>query len=132
PHRHLNGLPRGGLRRLLQLRSSGPPRRSRGGRRRDRAGRGGLMDPREREVLDRIEAKRRRPHVKLLDEQITLAHGAGGKASHTLIAALFLRELSNPLLEPLGDNVIFQAGNGAGARLAFSTDSYVVKPLFFP
>ena len=90
------------------------------------------MDPREREVLERIEAKRRRPHVKLLDEQITLSHGAGGKASHTLIETLFLRELGNPLLEPLGDNASFQAGNGGGARLAFSTDSYVVKPLFFP
>jgi hydrogenase expression/formation protein HypE len=90
------------------------------------------MDPREREVLERIEAKRRRPHVKVLDEQITLAHGAGGKSSHVLIESLFLRELRNPLLEPLGDNAVFTTGNGTGPRLAFSTDSYVVKPRFFP
>ena len=90
------------------------------------------MDPREQDVLARIEAKRRRPHVKLLDEQITLSHGAGGKSSHVLIETLFLRELGNPLLDPLGDAAIFRTGDGSGPRLAFSTDSYVVKPRFFP
>ena len=88
------------------------------------------MDAREQEVLERIEAKRRRGHVKLLDEQVTLSHGAGGKASHALLEALILRELRNPLLEPLGDSAVFSTG--AGARLAFSTDSFVVKPRFFP
>src|SRR5947209_10340635 len=89
------------------------------------------MDAREQEVLERIERKRRRAHVKLLDEQITLSHGAGGKSSHALIEALFLRELRNPLLELLGDSAVF-APAAASPRLAFSTDSFVVKPRFFP
>ncbi len=88
----------------------------------------------EEEVLDAIERRRRRPVRKLLDDRITLSHGAGGKASRTLVEALFLAELRNPLLEALGDSAVFQASsNGAaGPRLAFSTDSSVVKPLFFP
>ena len=83
----------------------------------------------EEEVLDAIEERRRRPRRKLLDEQITLSHGAGGKSSHDLIEALFLRELRNPLLEPLGDSALIGDGEGS---LAFTTDSFVVRPLFFP
>jgi hydrogenase expression/formation protein HypE len=90
------------------------------------------MDPREQEVLERIEKRRRRPHVKLMDEHVTLAHGAGGKSSHALIETLFLQELRNPLLEPLADSALFRPANGAQQRLAFTTDSFVVKPLFFP
>jgi hydrogenase expression/formation protein HypE len=85
----------------------------------------------EQEVLDAIERRRRRPVRRLLDEHVTLAHGAGGKSSHALIEALFLPELGNPLLEPLADSALL-AANGTGPRLAFSTDSYVVRPLFFP
>jgi hydrogenase expression/formation protein HypE len=85
----------------------------------------------EQEVLDAIERRRRRPVRRLLDEHVTLAHGAGGKSSHALIQALFLPELGNPMLEPLADSALVDA-NGAGPRLAFSTDSYVVRPLFFP
>jgi hydrogenase expression/formation protein HypE len=69
----------------------------------------------------------RRP--KLRDELVTLAHGSGGKASRTLVEALFLEELRNPLLEPLGDAALVELD---GSRLAFTTDSYVVRPLFFP
>ena len=87
----------------------------------------------EQEVLDAIERRRRRPHVKLMDEHVTLAHGAGGKSSHVLVETLFLEELRNPLLEQLGDSAELRAGpNGGGARLAFTTDSFVVRPLFFP
>ena len=85
----------------------------------------------EQEVLDAIEQRRRRPVRKLLDQHVTLAHGAGGKSSHALIEALFLPELGNPLLEPLADSALIEP-NGGGRRLAFSTDSYVVRPLFFP
>jgi hydrogenase expression/formation protein HypE len=67
--------------------------------------------------------------TKLHDEVITLAHGSGGKATHTLVEQLFLEELRNPVLQELGDAAV---GDAAGARLAFTTDSYVVKPLFFP
>jgi hydrogenase expression/formation protein HypE len=86
---------------------------------------------REHEVLEAVE-RRRRLKPKLKDERITLAHGAGGKATHALVEALFLEELGNPLLAPLGDAALLQAPEEVGRRLAFSTDSYVVKPLFFP
>ena len=83
---------------------------------------------REQQVLDRIErARRRKPKVK--EERITLAHGSGGKATQTLIEAVFLDAFRNPLLEPLEDAATLTA---AGARLAFTTDSFVVSPLFFP
>jgi hydrogenase expression/formation protein HypE len=85
----------------------------------------------EQEVLDAIERRRRRPVRRLLDKHVTLAHGAGGKSSHALIEALFLPELANPLLEPLSDSALVEP-NGGATRLAFSTDSYVVRPLFFP
>jgi hydrogenase expression/formation protein HypE len=82
---------------------------------------------REEEVLDRIErARARKPRVK--EERVTLAHGSGGKATHTLVEAIFLDHFRNPLLEPLEDQAILTAG---GQRLAFTTDSYVVSPLFF-
>jgi len=85
----------------------------------------------EEEVLDAIERRRRRPHIKLMDKQITLAHGAGGKSSHVLVETLFLRELSNPVLDGLGDAAVLGT-LPAGARLAFTTDASVVKPRFFP
>jgi hydrogenase expression/formation protein HypE len=87
-----------------------------------------LLNTDEQQVLDRIERARRRK-ARIKDERITLAHGAGGKATHTLVEALFLDAFRNPQLERLADNAVFTAG---GARLAFSTDSYVVSPLFFP
>ena len=63
------------------------------------------------------------------DDVVTLAHGAGGKASRRLVEELFLVELRNPLLEPLADAALVSAN---GTRLAFTTDSYVVRPLVFP
>jgi hydrogenase expression/formation protein HypE len=83
---------------------------------------------REQQVLERIDRARRR-RAKIKDERITLSHGSGGKATHTLIEALFLEAFRNPLLEPLEDQAVFSVN---GARLAFTTDSFVVSPLFFP
>ncbi len=60
---------------------------------------------------------------------ILLAHGAGGHLSHELIAELFLPFLGNPILSSLDDSALLAA---SGTRLALTTDSYVVKPLFFP
>ena len=60
---------------------------------------------------------------------MTLAHGAGGKASRRLVEELFVPELSNPALDALGDSAVVDVD---GTRLAFTTDSYVVTPLFFP
>jgi hydrogenase expression/formation protein HypE len=83
---------------------------------------------REQQVLDRIDrARRRKPKVR--EERITMSHGSGGKATHTLIEAIFLDAFRNPLLEPLEDAAEFRVG---GKRLALTTDSYVVRPLFFP
>lgn len=83
---------------------------------------------REQQVLDRIEkARKRKPKIK--EERITLAHGAGGKATQTLIEAIFLEGLRNPLLERLEDGAELEV---AGSRLALTTDSFVVSPLFFP
>src|SRR5258707_2888225 len=80
------------------------------------------------EVLERIElARSKRPRLR--DERITLAHGAGGKATHTLVDALFVEAFRNPILEKMEDQASFNLG---GARLAFTTDSFVVSPLFFP
>lgn len=62
------------------------------------------------------------------DEKITLAHGSGGRLMHRLIERLRL-ELSNKILDELSDAAEFKINKN---RLAFSTDSYVVKPLFFP
>jgi hydrogenase expression/formation protein HypE len=65
----------------------------------------------------------------MTDGVVTLADGAGGKASRKLVEGLFLEELRNPLLEPLGDAALVSAN---GTRLAFTTDAYVVRPLRFP
>ena len=72
-------------------------------------------------------ARRRRPVVR--DERITLAHGAGGKATRDLVEALFLGELGNETLAPLGDSAVVPPLSG---RLALTTDCYVVHPLVFP
>ena len=72
-------------------------------------------------------AERRRPRLR--DERITLAHGAGGKATHDLVEALFLEAFGNDVLADLGDSAVLHAPAG---RLALTTDSYVVRPLTFP
>jgi hydrogenase expression/formation protein HypE len=94
-------------------------------------------------LFERVERARRRKH-KFRDTQITLAHGSGGRAMHELVEGLFLEYLRNPLLEQLEDQAVFEVpttprlnagpnGNGhATARIAFTTDSYVVDPIFFP
>jgi hydrogenase expression/formation protein HypE len=61
--------------------------------------------------------------------EIVLAHGGGGKLSQQLIQKIVLPQFGNELLEPLHDGAIFSLG---GARFAFSTDSFVVNPIFFP
>jgi hydrogenase expression/formation protein HypE len=93
---------------------------------------------REQQVLDRIDRARRR-HPRVREERITMSHGAGGKATQTLIEAVFLDAFRNPLLEPLEDAAELRVprpgdapGTAADTRLALTTDSYVVSPLFFP
>jgi hydrogenase expression/formation protein HypE len=63
-----------------------------------------------------------------MDDTILLAHGSGGKLSHELVEKTFLPLLANPALSKLDDSAIFEASG----RLAFTTDGYVVNPIFFP
>ncbi len=74
-----------------------------------------------------------RKRATLRDAHITLAHGSGGKAMRNLIEDVFLGAFDNPLLAPLEDQALLPlAGLAAlGDRLAFTTDTYVVSPLFF-
>lgn len=62
-------------------------------------------------------------------ETILLDHGSGGIASQELISNLFLKYLDNPILSDLEDSAILE---NSGGKLAFTTDSYVVDPIFFP
>ncbi len=66
--------------------------------------------------------------------KVTLAHGGGGKAMKDLIDDVFLRAFDNPALAPLEDQARFDLAQftARGDRLAFTTNSYVVDPLFFP
>jgi hydrogenase expression/formation protein HypE len=61
-------------------------------------------------------------------ERILLGHGSGGRLSAELLRDVFLPLFSNPVLNRLDDQAILEIG---GARVAFTTDSFVVKPLFF-
>ncbi len=83
------------------------------------------------EVLAKIERarQRRRSKFTLREEQITLSHGSGGKASHNLIESVFGPAFANPLLDRMDDAATFALQD---AQFAFTTDSYVVSPLFFP
>ena len=62
-------------------------------------------------------------------ENILLDHGSGGKISHQLITEIMLPAFDNPILSQLNDGAVIDI---EGKRLAFSTDSYVVDPIFFP
>ncbi len=61
--------------------------------------------------------------------QVLMAHGGGGKLMNQLIEKMFLSTFKNSLLETRHDGAVFSLGN---TRLAFTTDSYVIRPLFFP
>jgi hydrogenase expression/formation protein HypE len=63
------------------------------------------------------------------DDQIVMGHGSGGKMSHDLIAHLFFPPFDNETLRAANDAGVVAA---AGGRIAVSTDSHVVSPLFFP
>lgn len=62
-------------------------------------------------------------------ELVTMAHGAGGRSSHRLIESVFVPAFDNPALAPLADGATIDF---AGGRLAFTTDTFVVSPTFFP
>lgn len=89
---------------------------------------GGAAEGREREVLDRIERLRAR-RVEFRDRHVTMAHGAGGRASRALVEGLLLPAFASPALAELGDAGIVRTGD---TGLALTTDSFVVKPIRFP
>jgi hydrogenase expression/formation protein HypE len=104
--------------------------RSEPGRRADAGG----SDPstavseREQKILGIIETARGK-RAKFRDEQITMAHGAGGKATQSLIEGLLAPAFDNETLDEMGDAGVLAVG---GVELALTTDSYVVKPMRFP
>ncbi|MEP7176563.1 MAG: hydrogenase expression/formation protein HypE, partial [Gemmatimonadales bacterium] len=86
------------------------------------------IDDREREVLGRIERARARP-IRFEDPQITMAHGAGGKATRNLIEGLLVPAFESETLASLADAGVVTID---GLGLALTTDSFVVTPLRFP
>jgi hydrogenase expression/formation protein HypE len=87
-----------------------------------------LVSDRESKILEIIEtARAKRP--KFRDSHITMSHGAGGKASTSLIEGLFAPAFASPTLDAMADA---GAVSVDGVHLALTTDSFVVKPLRFP
>lgn len=62
-----------------------------------------------------------------MEDKVLLAHGSGGKLMHDLIQS-FLPDLANPILEKMDDSAVFDIKG----KVAFTTDSYIVNPIFFP
>jgi hydrogenase expression/formation protein HypE len=96
-----------------------------------RAGSESVASGREERVLQIIETARSK-RARFRDERITLAHGAGGKASQTLIEGLLV-----PAMSSAQDSALARMGDAGaveleGVRLAMTSDSFVVKPLRFP
>ena len=63
-----------------------------------------------------------------MSEKILLAHGSGGKLARELVEEGFRQVLANPLLDRMDDSAVFDISG----RIAFTTDSYVINPIFFP
>jgi len=86
------------------------------------------VSDREQRVLG-IIATARAKRARFRDAHITMAHGAGGKATQSLIEGLFVPAMQSPALAVLGDAGLLTVGD---ARLALTTDTFVVRPLRFP
>ena len=69
------------------------------------------------------------PVPRVADDRIVLAHGGGGRLTHQLIEKIFMPAFGNPMLEQRHDGAVLAVN---GSRLAFTTDSFVVRPLIFP
>src|SRR3954462_8018908 len=86
------------------------------------------VSEREQRILGIIEtARAKRPRFK--DTQITMAHGAGGKATQTLIEGLLVPAFANAPLASMGDAGVVTSGS---TDIAMTSDSFVVKPIRFP
>jgi hydrogenase expression/formation protein HypE len=102
------------MRRLLQLRTP----EERAGEEPERAG-----------VTGEVKLGNATPKIRFREPQIEMAHGAGGKASRRLVEGLFAPFFFGGSPEPLGDAAHLEIN---GARMAVTTDSFVVNPLVFP
>ena len=69
------------------------------------------------------------PVPRVADDRIVLAHGGGGRLTHQLIEKIFIPAFANDALEQRHDGAVVSVN---GSRLAFTTDSFVVRPLIFP
>jgi len=69
------------------------------------------------------------PVPRVADDRIVLAHGGGGRLTHQLIEKIFMPAFGNPMLEQRHDGAVVAVN---GSRMAFTTDSFVVRPLIFP
>src|ERR1700734_4077094 len=87
-----------------------------------------VVSEREQKILGIIETARGK-RARFRDDRITMAHGAGGKATQTLIEGLLAPAFASDALNEMADAGAVQAD---GVELAMTTDSYVVKPLRFP
>jgi hydrogenase expression/formation protein HypE len=67
--------------------------------------------------------------MKNQEAKIMLGHGSGGKLMHSLIEDIFIKHFSNSILKEQTDSAILQVGS---SEIAFTTDSFVIDPLFFP
>src|SRR5579872_4273761 len=119
-----DGFRRGSLRRLLRLWPA--PQRCRPGKHRSERPMTAQIDDRGQETLGPFGAC---PLPIFEHPQIVLGHGSGGKLSAELIEKVFVSRFHNPTLEKMDDQAVLEIG---GTRLAFTTDSFVVTPIFFP
>lgn len=81
------------------------------------------------EDFEKVESMRKITIPYDPDEKISLSHGAGGKLSSELINSLFKENFRNKILNRLEDSAVFDLN---GQKIAFTTDSYVIQPIFFP
>lgn len=85
-----------------------------------------------RKALDQIEKVREQRQGKfyLREDHVTLSHGSGGKATRNLVEGLFAPAFGSSILDELGDAAVFPV-DGTDRRIAFTTDTFVVSPIFF-
>ena len=86
------------------------------------------VSDREQRILGIIETARSKP-ARFKDQRVTMAHGAGGKATQTMIEGLFVPAFGSETLARMADAATIDAD---GTRVAITTDAFVVKPLRFP
>ena len=67
-----------------------------------------------------------------MSDRVTLGHGSGGRMSQAIVRDRFLPHLNNPILSQLEDQATLKPCGGTDCRIAFTTDAFVVTPLFFP